>query len=91
MSDTINITVVDDVAYINLTITEQPPINISFSDIAVADPEVALARDAADASAENAINAAAIAAQAVLDAQEVVTNATESIAESSIVNALIFG
>lgn len=91
MSDTINITIIEDVAYINLTITEEPQINIKFSDIAIADPEVALARDAAEASATDSETAAANAAQAVIDAQNVVNSASANFAEQSIINALIFG
>jgi hypothetical protein len=78
--DTINLTVVEEVAQISITLEEQAPITINFLDVATVDPRVAQALLDAQAA-----QAAAEVAQAAAEA------AVVSVSAASLVNALIFG
>lgn len=88
MSETINITVIDQDEPISITITEEAPINVNFYEIAVPDPRVSTARTEAiaaqaaaetaqEAAEEAAVNAASAAASAVTG--EAVTRAAADV------------
>jgi hypothetical protein len=81
MSETINLTVEEAVTEINLTITEESPINVNFYDIAVVDPSVA----AASAAASSSATAAAASASSAAAAAETVwlTKTTSNLPEGS--------
>jgi hypothetical protein len=102
VSDVISLTVTEDVAIINLEITEQAPVQVNFSQIAVADPAVAQAKLDAEAAKQAAETAQAAAEAAATLAQNTVANistvvdtqvaaAMVPVRQEIIINALIFG
>lgn len=78
--DTINLTVVESVEQINLSVQESEQITVNFLEVATVDPRVAQAALDAQA-AELAAEAAQVAAEAAL----------ASLQSSSLTYALIFG
>lgn len=95
MSEPITIVVTDPEELVVISAINPPPIFVTFSDVAVADPKVDQARDEAVAAAQVATDKAQEAVDAVagLDTiiDETVDAAIEAERPNSIINALIFG
>lgn len=82
--ETINITVIDQEEPVRITITEEPAINVNFYEIAVPDPRVAEARNAA-ITAQEAAEAAQLAAEEAAAAAG--SAAADAVASEAVIRA----
>lgn len=94
MSETINLTITENITQIDLTMTEESPILVNFRNIAIPDAAVTQAR----VDAEAARDAAALSATAALNSENAAAASAVAAAASaalytddSLTNALIFG
>lgn len=82
MSETINLTITEQIEQINVTLTDELPINIGFYQVALPDPRVALARTEAEAAADRA--EAAVASIAFSSTQTIADSGTIDTTSSNI-------
>jgi phage tail protein X len=94
VSETINLTITENITEINLEMAEESPIYVNFRNIAIPDAAVNQAKLDAQAAATAAAASAAASAASAAAAENSAVDAAASAAaytDNSLVNALIFG